>query len=244
MGESFYTLLGVGDDADGDAIERAYRERVKKHHPDVSDTPGPREKFKRLTVARNTLVDGDERFRYDTMGHESYVKEHVRDGLFDVDGSGGNESDETTTGDTKTGTRAETTTEDGTATAEQAWVSATRAASSVATDGGEQWSASASPTGGSSTSSPSATDGIYDTSTTSHSDSVADSTVADLWETVWSFGPWLLVYLLAVVSVVTVAWPVFAGGVATSSAMVAVFVSVMIVVTIVGAALHFVSMLA
>ncbi|QSG09070.1 DnaJ domain-containing protein [Halapricum desulfuricans] len=68
MGESLYSLLGVREDADPETIRRAYRERASDVHPDVSDAPDATRRFKRLTVARDTLVDEDERARYDRLG--------------------------------------------------------------------------------------------------------------------------------------------------------------------------------
>jgi hypothetical protein len=77
MAETFYGVLGVAEDADDRTIERAYRERVKRAHPDVSDDPGATERFKRLTAARDVLLDDTERTRYDQLGHAAYVREHL-----------------------------------------------------------------------------------------------------------------------------------------------------------------------
>lgn len=77
MGETFYTVLGVSRDADAGAIRQAYREQVKECHPDVSDDPEASARFKRLTTARDVLVDTDERATYDRLGHDSYVSQHV-----------------------------------------------------------------------------------------------------------------------------------------------------------------------
>jgi len=79
MDETFYTALGVDADADTDAVKRAYRDRIKETHPDVSDDPSAAEEFKRLTTARDVLVDTTERKRYDRLGHNDYVHEHVSD---------------------------------------------------------------------------------------------------------------------------------------------------------------------
>jgi curved DNA-binding protein CbpA len=87
MGETFYSALGVGSEADTESIRRAYRERVKEHHPDVSDAADASEQFKRLTTARDVLVDGDERARYDRLGHERYVRRHVESGVWTADGT-------------------------------------------------------------------------------------------------------------------------------------------------------------
>ena len=77
MAPTFYGVLGVGPDADAQAIERGYRERVTEVHPDVTDDPDADAQFKRLTTARDTLLDADERARYDRLGHASYVRHHV-----------------------------------------------------------------------------------------------------------------------------------------------------------------------
>jgi curved DNA-binding protein CbpA len=77
MTQTFYSVLGVGPDADADAVERAYREAVKECHPDVSDRPDARDEFRRLTTARDVLTDESERTRYHRLGHVSYVRQHV-----------------------------------------------------------------------------------------------------------------------------------------------------------------------
>ena len=82
MGETFYSTLGVDEDADRETIRRAYRELVKQTHPDVSDDPDAHDRFKRLTTARDTLTDSDERARYDRLGHDSYVAKHVTSDLW------------------------------------------------------------------------------------------------------------------------------------------------------------------
>ena len=84
MGESLYAILGVAEDADREAIKDAYRERAKEAHPDVSDAADATREFKRLTVARDTLLDDAERARYDDLGHDAYVRQHDRTDLFDV----------------------------------------------------------------------------------------------------------------------------------------------------------------
>lgn len=71
--DTFYDLLEVDGDANEETVRRAYRAQVKEHHPDVSDHPDARARFKRLTLARNVLCDRTERARYDRLGHESYL---------------------------------------------------------------------------------------------------------------------------------------------------------------------------
>lgn len=84
MDETFYTALGVEVDADEETIKSAYRTHVKNTHPDVSDDPGATEEFKRLTTARDVLLDSTERKRYDRLGHNTYVREHVTDSAWSV----------------------------------------------------------------------------------------------------------------------------------------------------------------
>lgn len=73
MSESYYDLLGVPSDATREAIERAYRERLKESHPDISDDEDAAARTRRLIEARDVLTDEDERERYDRLGHERYV---------------------------------------------------------------------------------------------------------------------------------------------------------------------------
>lgn len=73
MGETYYDLLGVPEDASTEEIERAYREKLKETHPDVSDSADASDRTKRLIDAKETLTDASERARYDRLGHETYV---------------------------------------------------------------------------------------------------------------------------------------------------------------------------
>lgn len=73
MGDTYYELLGVSEDASTDEIEHAYRERLKETHPDVSDNQSASERTKRLIEAKETLTDPDERARYDRLGHDAYL---------------------------------------------------------------------------------------------------------------------------------------------------------------------------
>jgi len=75
MEATFYGVLGVPRDADDQTIVRAFRERAKQCHPDVSDRPDARQAFKRLTTARDVLTDSTERARYDRLGHAAYLRQ-------------------------------------------------------------------------------------------------------------------------------------------------------------------------
>jgi len=50
----FYELLGVGKDADQDAIKKAFRKMAMTHHPDKGGDP---EKFKEISKAYEILSD-------------------------------------------------------------------------------------------------------------------------------------------------------------------------------------------
>lgn len=82
MSQSYYEILGVGRDADADAIKSAFRARARKLHPDVSDDPDAGKKFSSLNEAYEVLSDPEKRSKYDRLGHERYVSgmsdQHVR----------------------------------------------------------------------------------------------------------------------------------------------------------------------
>ncbi len=69
----YYEVLGVGRDADADAIKRAYRKLAVQFHPDKN--PGnveAEEKFKEITEAYEVLSDPQKRQRYDQFGHQAF----------------------------------------------------------------------------------------------------------------------------------------------------------------------------
>jgi molecular chaperone DnaJ len=80
MKRDYYEILGVGRDADGDAIKRAYRQAALKFHPDRNpDDSQAEEKFKEATEAYEVLRDPELRGLYDRYGHDG-VKAGVRGG--------------------------------------------------------------------------------------------------------------------------------------------------------------------
>lgn len=69
-----YEILGVGRDADQDAIKRSYRKLAVKFHPDKN--PGDAEaedRFKELGEAYDILMDPDKRAAFDRYGHAAFA---------------------------------------------------------------------------------------------------------------------------------------------------------------------------
>lgn len=63
-----YTVLGVAEDADSDAIKKAYRNLAKKFHPDANPNDKKAEEhFKEIGQAYEILSDPEKRRRYDSM---------------------------------------------------------------------------------------------------------------------------------------------------------------------------------
>jgi molecular chaperone DnaJ len=66
----YYEVLGVGKEADDDALKAAYRRLALKYHPDRNaGDKEAEEKFKEATEAFEVLRDPAKRRRYDQYGH-------------------------------------------------------------------------------------------------------------------------------------------------------------------------------
>ena len=64
----YYTVLGLGREASGDQIKKAYRKVALKYHPDRN--PGDKdaeERFKEVSEAHAVLSDAEKRKQYDRM---------------------------------------------------------------------------------------------------------------------------------------------------------------------------------
>ncbi|MCA9003299.1 MAG: J domain-containing protein, partial [Planctomycetes bacterium] len=70
--QDYYQVLGVGRDAEADAIKKAYRKLALKWHPDrhqgAEGDPEAEEKFKRISEAYEVLSDPEKRKKYDRFG--------------------------------------------------------------------------------------------------------------------------------------------------------------------------------
>src|SRR5438552_10563405 len=70
----YYEVLGLGRDASGEEIKKAYRKLALKYHPDRN--PGDKaaeEKFKELGEAYEALSDPQKRAIYDQYGPEAFA---------------------------------------------------------------------------------------------------------------------------------------------------------------------------
>lgn len=68
MSQDLYELLGVGRDADADAIKKAYRRLARQYHPDVNPDPDAQDRFKEISRAYEVLSDPQKRASYDRGG--------------------------------------------------------------------------------------------------------------------------------------------------------------------------------
>ena len=64
----YYEVLGVSNDADQDAIRRAYRKLARQYHPDLNSDEDAEDRFKELGEAYEVLSDPEKRERYDRLG--------------------------------------------------------------------------------------------------------------------------------------------------------------------------------
>ena len=83
--KDFYKVLGVPQDADAEAIKKAYRKLARKYHPDKNPGDASAEqKFKEIGEANSVLADAEQRQEYDA------VRQMARGGArFTAGGPGG-----------------------------------------------------------------------------------------------------------------------------------------------------------
>ena len=64
----YYEILGVGKNATDAELKNAFRQLVRKYHPDVNKEPGAEDRFKEINEAYQVLSDPDKRAAYDRYG--------------------------------------------------------------------------------------------------------------------------------------------------------------------------------
>ncbi len=67
MIKNYYDILGVLSDATSDEIRKAYREKAKLIHPDITGNNNDRIAFQILNEAYHVLIDEDRRRGYDFL---------------------------------------------------------------------------------------------------------------------------------------------------------------------------------
>jgi curved DNA-binding protein CbpA len=76
---NLYDKLGVEKDAPPEKIKRAYRKRAAKVHPDVA--PGKEKEFLALVLARDVLLNPEDRAHYDATGEMPKAKPGITPAL-------------------------------------------------------------------------------------------------------------------------------------------------------------------
>lgn len=66
----YYELLGIKNDASVAEIKKAYRDMVKKYHPDINKSSDASKIIISLNEAKETLLDEDKRKEYDELLNE------------------------------------------------------------------------------------------------------------------------------------------------------------------------------
>ena len=71
--KDYYEILGVSPDASQKEIQKAFQNKARKLHPDVSDDPDAEEKFKEVSEAYAVLSDEEKRAQYDALRSNPYA---------------------------------------------------------------------------------------------------------------------------------------------------------------------------
>lgn len=102
-------LLGVEAGASDEAVEAAFRERVKEEHPDQSDRADSTERFKQLQTARETLLNAETSGQSSGTSGRSSETTHSTDGTSRQSGGRSRRTDTGEASTDRTSTRTEYT---------------------------------------------------------------------------------------------------------------------------------------
>jgi len=84
----YYELLGIGRDADEQALKKAFRRLARQLHPDVSTEPDAEARFREVTEAYEVLSNSETRALYDRYGHAGLRSGGFTPTNFDMGGLG------------------------------------------------------------------------------------------------------------------------------------------------------------
>jgi curved DNA-binding protein len=90
----YYDTLGVARDASAEDIKKAFRQKARKYHPDVSKEADAEARMKEVNEAYAVLSDTEKRAAYDQVGHGYQSGQDFRpppdwDAGFEFSGRGG-----------------------------------------------------------------------------------------------------------------------------------------------------------
>jgi DnaJ-class molecular chaperone len=72
--KDYYQILGVSRNAGLNEIKKAYRDKARKHHPDIDKSSGAEERFKEINEAYQILSDPQKKQAYDQFGSAAFSR--------------------------------------------------------------------------------------------------------------------------------------------------------------------------